>query len=216
MTDTDLVATLLDDYGETYAEQAGIRIADKPSPLYRLSVLALLLSGRIRADIAVDAARELASAGMRTAKAMRTASWQQRVDALGRGGYRRFDERTSTMLGDGADLLLERYRGDLRRLRESADHDPKRVRELLREIPGIGPNGAEIFCREAQGLWAELAPTVDSKALDGAEAIGLPKRPEQLADLVEPARLPNLAAALVRVGLDKDAATSVREHARHR
>jgi hypothetical protein len=42
---------------------------------------------------------------MRTPRAMAEASWQQGVDALGRGGYRRYDERTSTMLGEGAELL---------------------------------------------------------------------------------------------------------------
>lgn len=49
-------------------------------------------------------------------------------------------KRTSTQLGDGAELLMERYKGDLRRLRE--DTYPKK---LLREIPGIGPAGVNIF-----------------------------------------------------------------------
>ena len=31
-------------------------------------------------------------------------------------GHRRYDERTATMLGDGAQLCLDRWRGDLRRL----------------------------------------------------------------------------------------------------
>ncbi len=55
------VRTLLERAGTTYAEQAGIRLHDSPSPLYRLLVLSVLLSTRIRADIAVAAACELAS-----------------------------------------------------------------------------------------------------------------------------------------------------------
>jgi len=51
---------------------------------------------------------------------MRQASWQDRGDALGRGHYRRYDERTATMLGDAADLCLERWHGDLRRLHAEA------------------------------------------------------------------------------------------------
>jgi hypothetical protein len=46
-TKRDDVRTLLDRNGTTYAEEAGIRLADKPSPLYRLLVVALLLSARI-------------------------------------------------------------------------------------------------------------------------------------------------------------------------
>jgi hypothetical protein len=46
-TKRDDVRTLLDRYSTTYAEEEGIRLADKPSPLYRLLVVALLLSARI-------------------------------------------------------------------------------------------------------------------------------------------------------------------------
>jgi hypothetical protein len=40
---------------------------------------------------------------------MREASWQDRVDALGRGHYRPYDERTSTMLCEAAGQLLDRW-----------------------------------------------------------------------------------------------------------
>jgi len=88
-----IVETLLSRFGQTSAEQAGIRLADKPAPLYQLQVLATLLSARISADIAVRAAKELFDAGYGTPERMRKATWQDRVDALGRGGYRRYDER---------------------------------------------------------------------------------------------------------------------------
>ena len=61
---------------------------------------------------------------------MRAATWQQRVNALGRGGYRRYDERTSTMLGDGAALLLDRYAGDLRRLRDDSQDSEEILKRL--------------------------------------------------------------------------------------
>ncbi|MDT0457213.1 endonuclease [Streptomyces sp. DSM 41527] len=206
--DEAIVRALLDRHGRTYAAQAGIRLRNTPAPLYQLLVLSLLLSARIRADIAVEAARALFSAGMRDARRMSEATWQQRVDALGEGGYRRYDERTATQLGDGAALLLERYRGDLRRLRESTD--PKK---LLRDIPGIGPTGADIFLREAQAVWPELSPRLDRKVLDGAHLLGLPASARKLASLVDDADLPQLAAALVRVALDKRKAEQVRSAA---
>ena len=109
-----VVKVLLDRFGATSAEQAGIQLDDKPAPLYELLVLATLLSARISGDIAIAAAKELFDAGYRTPQRMRQASWQDRVDALGRGGYRRYDERTSTMLDEAAALLLDRWHGDLR------------------------------------------------------------------------------------------------------
>ena len=91
--DDAVVRALLDRQKTTYAAQAGIRLRNTPAPLYQLLVLAMLLSARIKADIAVAAARELFDAGMRDPRSMAKASWQERVDALGRGGYRRYDER---------------------------------------------------------------------------------------------------------------------------
>lgn len=194
------VRDLLDRYGRSYAEEAGIRLADRPAPLYQLLVLATLLSARISADIAVAAARELFAAGCRTPRAMREASWQDRVDALGRGHYRRYDERTATMLGDAAELLLQRWRGDLRKLRDEVGGDPRRIASLLREFPGIGPAGADIFLREVQGTWPQVAPYLDKRVLQGARKAGLPGDAGKLKRLAgAPDQLPRLAAALVRV-----------------
>src|SRR5213593_4051297 len=47
------VKILLDRYGRTYADEAGIRLADRPAPLCQLLVLATLLSARITAGVAV-------------------------------------------------------------------------------------------------------------------------------------------------------------------
>lgn len=196
------VSRLLEVFGTTYARQAQITLQDTPSPLYRLLVLSTLLSTRISADIAVAAASELSSAGLRTPRRMAEATWQQRVDALGRGHYRRYDESTATRLGEGAQLLLEDYQGDLRRLRDAAGSRDE-VLDRLQAFPGIGPTGAAIFVREVQGLWPGLAPFLDKKALDGARRLGLPTDPEQLDALVERADRPRLAAALVRVALDR-------------
>jgi endonuclease III len=201
-----LVRALLDRYGRTYAAEAGIRLADRPAPLYQLLVLATLLSARISADIAVAAGRELFRAGYRTPRAMQQASWQERVDALGRGHYRRYDERTATMLGEGAGLALRKWRGDLRRLRAAAGGDARRAAGLLTEFPGIGPAGADIFLREAQGTWPELAPCFDQRVLDGAARLGLPREPAALAGLVPGGELARLAAALVRVSRSRGAA----------
>jgi hypothetical protein len=207
MAHKDTVHALLDRCGRTYAEEAGIKLADKPSPLYRLLVLSVLLSTRIKAGIAVDAARELAKAGYRTPRAMRDATWQQRVDALGRAHYVRYDERTATALGEGAELLLDRYAGDVRKLRGDD------LATRLKEIPRLGPVGVDIFCREAQEVWPELRPHLDRKVLDGAKRVGLPVEADELAALVSEKDLTRLSAALVRVSLDKKLADSVKRAA---
>ena len=201
---------LLDRYGQTFAEEAGIKLADKPGPLYGLLVLSTLLSARISAEIAVAASRELFAAGYRTPQAMRDASWQDRVDALGRGHYRRYDERTSTMLGRGAELLIDRWAGDLRKLRSEAHGDVRRAGELLTEFPGIGPSGAGIYLREVQAVWPEVAPQLDGKVLDGARKVGLPASAQELADLAGSGPdLARLAAALIRVSRGSRAAEEV-------
>ncbi|MGW4104449.1 HhH-GDP family DNA glycosylase [Streptomyces okerensis] len=208
-----VVRALVDAHGETYAEEAGIRLRDTPQPLYRLLVLAHLLSARIKGSIAVASARALHEAGLRDPRRMAGADWQERVDALGRGGYRRYDERTATQLGEAAELLNERWGGDLRRLREEADGDVGELRRLLQEFPGIGPTGADIFLREAQRVWPEAAPYLDAKALQGARRLKLPQDPERLTGLAERTEPAVLAAALVRAAIDKDVAEDSRSTA---
>ncbi|MEO3929463.1 hypothetical protein ABGB07_37250 [Micromonosporaceae bacterium B7E4] len=199
--DRALVRVLLDRQGRTYAEEAGIRLADRPGPLYQLLVLTTLLSTRIRAGVAVAAARELFAAGCRTPQGTDALSWQDRVDALGRGHYRRYDERTATMLGNGARLCLERWNGDLRRLHREAGGDPNALRRELTRFPGIGPTGADIFLREAQAVWPDVRPYADRRAVNAAGRLGLPSTPDKLARLVGGADFPRLASALVRVSL---------------
>ena len=203
--DTDAkarVRELLDEHGTTYADAAGITLRDKPSPLYQLLVLTMLSSARISADVAVASARELFAAGWRTPERMRAATWQQRVDALGRGGYRRYDESTSTKLAEGADWLIETYGGDLRRVRPSSHAEVEDLVAAIAQTPRIGPVGARIFCREVQDLWPEVAPFFDDRALAQARSAGLPDDPEKLAALAPRRQVARLAAALVRADLD--------------
>ena len=205
-----IVKELLGRCGSLYAQDAGIKLADRPGPLYQLLVLATLLSAPIPAETGIAAARELFAAGYRSPKAMSEASWQDRVDALGRGHYRRYDERTATMLGDGADLLSRKWHGDLRRLRDHAGGEAGAIASMLTEFSGVGPTGASIFLREVQETWPAVAPYVDAKVTSGARRVRLPYDRESLAKLLadsgQPARL---AAALVRVSLSQRLASEV-------
>lgn len=201
-----IVDALLDRHGRTFCDEAGIRIeTNKPAPLFQSLCLALLFSARIRASIAVDAMRALLDRGWTTAEHMADAEWADRVDALNGAGYARFDEKTSTMLGDAAELLLDRYRGDLRRLRDAAGEEPEDERRRLKEVKGIGDVGVDIFFREVQTAWPELYPFADAKSLAGARALELPDEAGELAQLVERDDFARLVTALVRMELAGDA-----------
>jgi hypothetical protein len=206
-----VVQVLLDRHGQTYADEAHIRLSNKPSPLFRLLCLSLLLSACISASIGVDASRALADAGWRTPDAMASATWEQRAQTLNRSGYARYGERTSTMLGKTSDLVLDKYDGDLRNLGEAARREPTREQSLLQEFPGIGSVGADIFCREAQLVWEELVPYADHSALAVADDLGLPPDAERLLYLVEDkGQFTLLIAALARCRLAQDAAEIAR------
>ncbi len=193
-----IVRRLLADHGTTFAEQAGITLRDKPAPLFQLLVLATLSATRIRASTAVDASRELFTAGLRTPERMRDATWQERVDALVRGGYRRYDESTSTKLEESAVVLIEEYGGDLRRIAPSSHDEVPTLEDALTRFPRLGPTGASIFCREVQAVWPQVRPYFDRRALDAAGRLGLPREPHRLATLSARGEVAHLAAALVR------------------
>jgi hypothetical protein len=205
-----IARALLTAHGRTFAEEAGITVKDAPSPLYRLLVLSVLLSAPMASRTGVAACRSLSQAGLRTAARMRESPWHQRVQLLGEAGYRRFDERTATILGDGAELLTTRWGGDLRRMRDEAAGDVDELRRLLQEVPGIGRVGSAIFCREVQGVWPDVAPFLDDRVLDGAKRLGLPASVAGLAKLVEDDDLPAPAAACVRASLDDDVVEDVK------
>jgi len=200
-----ILAALLERHGRTYCNELGIDIEKgTPSPLFRWLCASLLFSARIGAELAVRAAAALAEQGWKTPQKMADATWNERVRTLNESGYARFDERTATMLGDTCEILLDRYGGDLRRLREEAEREPKRERSLLKGLKGIGDVGVDIFFREAQATWDELRPFADRRALDAAKRLDLGKDAEALADLVPERDLPRLVAALVRTELADD------------
>ena len=200
-----VVEALLDRHGHTYCEELGIAIErNTPAALFRWLCGSLLFSARIRAELARRAALALIGEGWTTPRKLAAASWADRAQVLNRAGYARYDERTSTMLGDTAELLLREYDGDLRRLRERAGRDPAAERRLLKQFKGIGDVGADIFCREIQSVWEEQYPFADRKALAAAAKLGLARDRAALSKLVPRKDFSRLVAALVRTSLAKD------------
>ncbi len=200
-----LAQAVLDTYGQTFADELNIKVEkNTPSELFQLLVASILFSTRISNKLATQAAKALSKEGWTTAEKMASATWRQRTDVLNHAGYARYDESTSRMLGDTADLLLRRYKGDLRRLRDEADRQPEQERKLLKQFKGLGDVGADIFCREAQVAWTELRPFIDKKSRQAAERLGLPTEAKELAKLVNQDQFGALIAGLVRCDLNKE------------
>jgi hypothetical protein len=192
-------------HGRTYAEELDIPLArNKPQPLFALFCATILFSTRINADIAISAARALRKAGWTTPQKMARSTWRERTDVLNHSGYARYDESTSEAFGEDCQMLLERYEGDLRQLRDAAKRNPQEERKLLMEFKRIGDVGANIFLREAQVAWPELLPFADDRALDSARELGLPEDTRGLAKLVSKRNFARLVAGLVRVSLAAD------------
>ena len=206
------IETIIAVAGRTFCEEAGFTLRNRPAPLYQLLVLASLVAKPISPTLAIAGARELRIAGARTADGMLRLSWQERVDALGRGRYRRYDESSATILEKAANHVRDRYRGDMRRLASEAGEDVSAAHKLLTDVPGIGPAGADIFLREAQLVWGWARPYIDARVLDGAAKFGLTTSRAALtrhfARTLDPA---GLAAALVRATIDDSVVKRVRD-----
>jgi hypothetical protein len=202
----DKAKRVIEEYGRTFADELGVRVEQNtPSPLFRLFCFALLASARISHDIAMRAAKALAEQGWTTAAKLQDTTWAQRTKVLNRSGYARYDESTSRMFGDSADLLMEEYSGDLRKLRSAADGDLDDMRRRLKAFKGIGDSGADLFLREVQLAWDEVYPFVDARGAKLAKQFGFPDDARALARLVDGRKAcVRLIDGLVRIGYEKE------------
>ena len=120
--------------------------------VFRWLIACELFSARISQDIAAQAFHELDKARVLNPRKLADADWQQLVDALVRGGYRRYDESTADELITIGRQTMDRYGGSITRLRDGAG-SRRAVSERLQEFTGIGPAGARIFLREMAPRW---------------------------------------------------------------
>ncbi|MEG3635352.1 hypothetical protein [Micromonospora palythoicola] len=191
--------------GRGFAEQYGFRVTNNPSSLFQLLCLSVLLARRGDFRRALDGAHALPDAGWDSAARLSGSSRSDRVRTLRDSGQRGDVEALADLLGELADAVVGRYRGDLRRLRSAAHRDPVRERALLTALPGVDDRVADLFLREVQALWGEVAPGADRRALTAARRLGLGRSAEDLAGLAggrESERLAWLVGALARVDLE--------------
>jgi endonuclease III len=203
-THKQLVRRLLKAAGTTYAEEAGIRIDDKPMPLFQLLVLCMLASKPIDATTAMRAARELFKTGLRTPKAVLASDRRTMISAFGRAHYVRYDESSATRLTDIAEAVRVDYSGDLREIARRSQHDIRSAARMLKQFKGIGDTGADIFLREVQDVWTWARPYFDKRCIAAAKKLGLPDNATDLGRLAPRGGHARLAAALVRSSLDDE------------
>lgn len=200
----ELVRQLLKVAGTTYAAEAGVKLNDKPMPLFQLLVLCMLASKPIDASIAMGAGRELFRAGLRTPKAVLASDRRTMIDAFGKAHYARYDESSATRLTDIAKLVRDEYSGDLRELARRSNQDVGAATRFLKQFKGIGDTGADIFLREVQDVWTWARPYFDKRCIAAAQKLGLPDNATDLGRLAPRGGHARLAAALIRSSLDDE------------
>ncbi len=203
MAQTDTIDDLIATRGTLFSEEIGANIArDVPQQWFHWLLGAQLMSARIAAPQAVQAAAALKDEGLHKIDAILDSSRDTRIAVLNANGYARFDNRGADQMHDLARQVRDWYGDDLRRLRdEGGDRDG--ILKRLQDFKGIGPGGAAIFAREAQLAWDALYPMLDKAASGQAADRGLPADPDTLADRAGTRdRFTRLAAALTREALD--------------
>lgn len=122
------------------------------APAFQWLIACLLFGSRISQEIAARAYTELDELGVLVPDKLAGADWQALVDALGRGGYRRYDESKARELIEVGRQVRDEYGGHLSRMREEVGSRTE-LMERVQQFKGIGPTAADIFVRELGPLW---------------------------------------------------------------
>ncbi len=131
------------------ADDLGLKIEKKERPLFKWFLASYLFGKRIRQETARQTWEVFMKHGVDTPKKIAGKSWQQLVDLLGEGHYRRYDESTARNLLDMARQLVRDHHGNLLNMYDDCG-DEKEFVSRLQKLKGVGPKTAEIFMREAQ------------------------------------------------------------------
>jgi hypothetical protein len=190
---------------ETYCEELGIDLENGGSDaLFQWLCCSVIFSIGIAESSTFRAAKGLLTSGLNTPKSIKETDLREKIDAVNSEGNVQRGPSMSKRLEAAADLLLEKYNGDMYKLRDLAERDPEKEKSLLKDFKGLGDTAVSIFCREAQLVWEELFPFADERTLKSTAKAGLQgSSATELAKLVDNDRSKyvKLLAAAVKVDL---------------
>jgi hypothetical protein len=154
-----------------------------PGELFKWLLAAVLFGAPIPHEIATRTYLEFCREKLISPRAILRRGWDGLVETLDNGGYVRYDFKTASKLLDLSNALIERYKGDLNRLHDSA-RDPQGLQQRLQALAkGIGEVTAGIFLRELRGLWSKAQPRPSELAIDAARHLRfIPRRPIEAGD----------------------------------
>ncbi|MFA5172703.1 MAG: hypothetical protein WC426_14165 [Sulfuriferula sp.] len=131
------------------AQDLGITVEKKERELFKWFLASYLFGKRIQQDIAKQTWEVFMKHGIDSPQKIANHSWQQLVDLLGKGNYKRYDESTAHNLLDMSRTLIRENHGSLLNMYDCCGDEKIFMKNLLK-LKGVGPKTAEIFMREAQ------------------------------------------------------------------
>lgn len=135
------------------AEDLGLTIEKKERVMFKWFLASYLFGKRIQQDIARQTWEVFMKHGVDTPKKIANHSWQQLVDLLGEGHYRRYDESMAHHMIEMSRQLMRDYHGNILTMFDCCN-DEKEFTKKLMKLKGVGPKTAEIFMREARPVLA--------------------------------------------------------------
>jgi hypothetical protein len=196
--------------GGRYSSRLGIDVDAGEAEVEQWFIAATLFGTRISAAVAERTFGVLEEAGLRRVAQARQIRWDDLVALLDEGGYARYDFRTATRLYELAEVIGERYSGQISMIGRSYPRYHQ-LCQALDVLPGWGPVTIQIFLRELRGVWPGAQPPLDRRAAAAARHLGLPARGTTHFELRELARLASesgldlrdLEGGLVRLALTR-------------
>lgn len=179
-----MIRELLDMHGRGFAGELGIRVTNNPARLFGLVCLGILSQPGVDPRKAASVARGLFEREWSTPQEFAASPEGQLTEVLEGASYPGDAEEVAGALRDSGEKVVEDYEGDLRGLRRMADGDRERLRELLSQLPGMTDPGVDVFLRDVQAIWQELAPFADPGALGAARRLELAGSAKELLELV--------------------------------
>lgn len=205
-----LAQAVVAELGGRYSSELGIDVDAGAAEVERWFLAATLFGTRISAGVAERTFGVLDGAGLHRVAQARHLPWDDLVALLDEGGYARYDFRTATRLQDLAEVIGERYDGQVAVIGRSFP-GYSQLRQALDVLPGWGPVTIQLFLRELRGVWHGAEPPLDQRAVAAAGHLGLPALGAGQFDLAALARLASksgmdprdLEGGLVRLALTR-------------